>query len=208
VRLHFRYRREKTGSSVTLYFSVQLVINWLDLLQFIAQIYYKSSMTVHKCTKMYESVLHYKYSTPATRFGHSCGRTRGGALQRMDISRYYKIFEIMYRCKILYFNRTWSKLDIKVAKIRGRQVYKILLHIYVHLLVSLPLYFIGIYQYRTIKLIPTYFEWYTYMQRSYLLMNFMPFDVLPHDSYVHQSKHFVITYIFILIYTSAISWME
>jgi len=90
VRLPFRYRREKPGSSVTLYYSVQLVINGSDLLQLIAQIYYKSSTTVHKCIQMYGSVLHYKYCIPPTCFGHSCGHTRGGALPRMEISRYYK----------------------------------------------------------------------------------------------------------------------
>ena len=47
-------------------------------------------MTVNKGTQMYESVLYYKYSIPPTRFGHSCGHTWGGALQRMDISRSYK----------------------------------------------------------------------------------------------------------------------
>jgi hypothetical protein len=44
VRLPFGYRREKTGSSVTLYFSVQLVINGSDLLQLIAPIYYRAQM--------------------------------------------------------------------------------------------------------------------------------------------------------------------
>jgi hypothetical protein len=54
----------------------------------------------------------------------------------------------MHRWKI-HFNRTWSKLGTKVGKTCRRQVYKILLHIYVHLLVSLPLYYTGIYQYTT-----------------------------------------------------------
>jgi len=64
-------QKRKHGSKVTLYFSVQL-INGSDLLQLIAQIYYKSSMTVHKRTQMYEyeSFLYYKYSIPPTRFGH------------------------------------------------------------------------------------------------------------------------------------------
>ena len=62
-----------------------------------------------------------------------------------------KVCEVMHSCKILSFKRTWSKLDTKVAKTCKRQVYKILLHIYVHLLISLPLYCTGIYQYRTIK---------------------------------------------------------
>jgi len=44
------------------------------------------------------------------------------------------------------------------------------------------------------------------MQKSNLLKNFMPFHVLPHDSYVLQSKQVAITY-FILIFTSAISWI-
>lgn len=102
----------------------------------------------------------------------------------------------MHRCKILHFNRTWSKLGTKLGKICRRQVYKIRIHIYVHLLVSLPLYYTGIHQYRTIKVIPTYFDWHTYMQRSYLHKNVMPFHVIPHDSYVHQPKHVAITYIF------------
>ena len=93
-----------------------------------------------------------------------------------------KVCELMHRCKILHFSRSWSKFVTKVAKACRRQVYKILLHIYVHLLVSLPLYYTCIYQYRTIKIIPTYLNSYTYMQRSYLLKNATPFHVLPRDS--------------------------
>jgi hypothetical protein len=38
-----------------------------------------------KCMKVY-----YKHIIPPTCFGHSCGHPEGGALQRMDTSRYYK----------------------------------------------------------------------------------------------------------------------
>jgi len=68
-----------------------------------------------------------------------------------------EVCELMHRCKILHFNSTWPKLVTKVAKTCRRQVYKILLHIYVicwfryH---SITLVYIK----KTIKVIPTYFD--------------------------------------------------
>jgi len=39
----------------------------------------------HKCIKVSS-----KDNMPATCFSHTCGHPQGGALQRMDILRYYK----------------------------------------------------------------------------------------------------------------------
>jgi len=41
------------------------------------------------------------YNIPAICFGHSSGHPQEGASQRMDMSRYYKVFEPMYRRRIL-----------------------------------------------------------------------------------------------------------
>lgn len=87
---------------------------------------------------------------------------------------------MLHRCQIIHFNRMWPILVTKVAETCRRYVYNILLHIYVDLLVSLPLYYTGkiVYQHRIIRVIPPYFDLYTYMQRSYLLTNIMPLNVL------------------------------
>ena len=48
----------------------------------------------HECIK---SILYYKRSVPATRFGQSCGHLQGGALQRTDIyGDIAKVCEPMY----------------------------------------------------------------------------------------------------------------
>jgi len=46
-------------------------------------------------------------------FGHSHGHPRGGTLQRMDISIYYRSLWTNARCKILVDN-TWFKIHIKI----------------------------------------------------------------------------------------------
>jgi hypothetical protein len=40
---------------------------------------------------------------PPTYLGHSCVLLQGVSLQKMRISRYYKIFEPVHMCKILSF---------------------------------------------------------------------------------------------------------
>jgi hypothetical protein len=57
--------------------------------------------------------LYFTHYIPPTCFGHSCGHSQGGALQRMDNLRYCKICEIMHRCKILSFEKQSLKCILK-----------------------------------------------------------------------------------------------
>ena len=51
---------------------------------------------------------------PSTLFGHSCGHPEGGALQRMDVSRYKKVCEPVHRCKILRCNNVCFKMHTEM----------------------------------------------------------------------------------------------
>jgi hypothetical protein len=52
----------------------------------------------HKRMKLYDT-----HRTPAACFEHSCGHPQEGALQRIDTSKYYRIFQPMHRYRILNF---------------------------------------------------------------------------------------------------------
>jgi hypothetical protein len=54
------------------------------------------SNDTNKCTRTYKNVLNCKHSTCPTCFGQYFGPLQGSELQRMDISRYYKIYESMH----------------------------------------------------------------------------------------------------------------
>ena len=53
-----------------------------------------------------------KHNIPPTCFGHLCGHSQGGALQRMNASDITKVCEPLHRCKILSFKNTWFKIHI------------------------------------------------------------------------------------------------
>ena len=65
----------------------------------------------HKCMRVY-----YTYRIPSTCFGHSYGRLQGGALQKIDTSKYYGSFRNKHRYRILNFkNNSWLKIHTKVT---------------------------------------------------------------------------------------------